>query len=224
MSRTATKGVAPAGPADANAIGAVLARAFEDDPVFGWAIPGTADRRARLHSVFAAFADAYLPYGETYVTGDGAGAALWAPAGVDPLGDERLDAFAARIGAILGDDAARLLEVGALLELHHPPQPFVHLQLMGVVPERQGHGLGSRLLSTVLRRCDATGTPAYLEATSPANRRLYRRYGFETVGEIALPRGPALWRMWREPLTVPEAALAPAHAARAPRRPRPARA
>lgn len=40
---------------------------------------------------------------------------------------------------------------------------------------------------------------AYLEATSPLNRRLYERHGFEVTGEIQLPNGPAMWPMWREP-------------------------
>jgi hypothetical protein len=42
-------------------------------------------------------------------------------------------------------------------------------------------------------------TPAYLEATSEINKRLYLRHGFETIGEIRLPSGPSMWPMWREP-------------------------
>ncbi|CAN5888297.1 hypothetical protein BH23ACT5_BH23ACT5_20520 [soil metagenome] len=72
---------------------------------------------------------------------------------------------------------------------------------MGVVPEQQGRGIGSRLLTTVLTGCDATGTPAYLAATSKDNRRLYQRHGFETTDEIRLPQGPPLWGMWRQPRT-----------------------
>jgi predicted GNAT family N-acyltransferase len=62
-----------------------------------------------------------------------------------------------------------------------------------------GDDLGSALLAATLNRCDAEAGPAYLEATSPRNRRLYARHGFEVVGEIALPGGPSLWPMWREP-------------------------
>jgi predicted GNAT family N-acyltransferase len=55
------------------------------------------------------------------------------------------------------------------------------------------------LLREVLQRCDRDRTPAYLEATSPENVRLYRRHGFEVTGEICLPDGPSLWPMWRAP-------------------------
>jgi hypothetical protein len=51
----------------------------------------------------------------------------------------------------------------------------------------------------VLELCDERGLPAYLEATSDRGTQLYRRHGFEVVDEIALPDGPSLWPMWREP-------------------------
>jgi hypothetical protein len=43
------------------------------------------------------------------------------------------------------------------------------------------------------------GVPAYLEATSEHNRRLYARHGFEVVGELSADGSPSLWLMWREP-------------------------
>lgn len=115
------------------------------------------------------------------------------------LGLEQLEMFGQRVTAALEHDAGRAFEIGAILEEHHPGAPCFHLQLMGVVPEQQGRGIGSRLLAAVLERCDATGTPAYLEATSAANRRLYERHGFEASHVIMLPDGPSLWPMWREP-------------------------
>jgi ribosomal protein S18 acetylase RimI-like enzyme len=41
--------------------------------------------------------------------------------------------------------------------------------------------------------------PAYLESSNPRNMSLYRRHGFEQVGELPLPDGPALYPMWRTP-------------------------
>lgn len=201
MAPTETVEIARAAPADVPTLGEALARAFQDDPVFRWVVPDAEDRRARLPSVFAAFAEVYLIHDEAYVAGDGVGAALWAPPGVEPIPGEEAEAFGERLGEILGEDAERGQEIQALLEEHHPEEPCWYLQFMGVVPEHQGRGIGGRLLKAVLRGCDESGTPAYLEATSRDNRRLYERHGFETVGEIAVPQGPSLWPMWREPLT-----------------------
>lgn len=199
MPGAATIDIAPAVSADLPTLSRALGRAFHDDPVFEWVVPDAASRRARLPSVFAAFAEIYLPHEETYLAGDGVGAALWAPAGSDPFDGEQGEAFGERMVAVLGEDADRAFELGELLGQHHPEQPCFHLQFMGVVPEHQGRGLGGRMLTTVLQRCDATGTPAYLEASTVDNRRLYQRHGFDTVGEITVPQGPTLWPMWREP-------------------------
>lgn len=187
---------------DAPALAGALSRAFQEDPVFRWVVPDGSRRRERLPSVFAAFVDLYLPYQATYLAGDGLGGALWAPAGSELPAEDEIDAFGDRLAASLGGDAERALELGAILEEHHPETPAFHLQFMGVVPGQQGRGIGSRLLATGLEVCDVGGVPAYLEATSPDNRRLYERHDFHTIAQIDLPQGPSLWAMWREPQQV----------------------
>lgn len=196
---TATIDIHRATTPDVAAINEALGRAFQDDPVFRWIVPDDRARRARLPSVFGAFADVYVPLGESYVVDEGAGAALWAPAGVEPFTEEQEEVFGERLAEVLGADAERAFELDGLLESHHPEEPCLYLQFVGVLPEHQGRGVGSRMLTTVLERADASGTPAYLEATNPDNRRLYERHGFETVGELTLPGGPQLWPMWRDP-------------------------
>jgi hypothetical protein len=51
----------------------------------------------------------------------------------------------------------------------------------------------------VLRRCDADRVPAYLEASSTDNARLYARLGFEARDEVEVLDGVVLRPMWREP-------------------------
>ena len=46
---------------------------------------------------------------------------------------------------------------------------------------------------------DEQGMPAYLEATTERNKRLYERYGFEVTGEIQYGSSPAMWPMYRKP-------------------------
>ena len=47
---------------------------------------------------------------------------------------------------------------------------------------------------------DAAGQPAYLEATTDANKRLYLRHGFVELDPLPLPdNGPVLYPMWRDP-------------------------
>ncbi len=184
---------------DARTASRVLARAFQDDPVFEWLLPDPDRRRELLPAVFMAFSELYVPYDESYIAGGGLGAALWVPPGGQPFSDEELDQLGEQLAMTLGDDADKGNELNAALEEHHPEEPAFYLPFIGVVPEQQGRGLGSRLLERVLVQCDDNGTPAFLDATSPENRRLYERQGFETMAQVDVAHGPTLWTMWREP-------------------------
>ena len=199
---TTSATVRPSAPADRDAIAAVLAGAFADDPVFEWVIPDPERRTAILPEVFTLFADAYQPIGASQVlvgSGSVVSAALWAAPGTQAVPEQDADAFAAAVERVCGPDSGRFFEAMKLLEERHPTEACYYLNLIGVDPALRGRGLGSTLLSATLERCDAGSSPAYLEATSPRNRRLYARHGFEVVGEVTLPEGPSLWRMWREP-------------------------
>lgn len=184
---------------DNDAVATVLAGAFADDPVFTWCIPDPARRSALLPGLFTLFAEAYAPLGAGRVIGNVSGAALWAPPGRQAVPDENADEFVTRIEQVAGTDTARVVDVVSLLDDHHPRTACYYLNLIGVAPAHRGRGLGSALLEETLRRCDQEHRPAYLEATSPHNRRLYARHGFEVVTEVVVPHGPPLWPMWREP-------------------------
>jgi ribosomal protein S18 acetylase RimI-like enzyme len=90
--------------------------------------------------------------------------------------------------------------VFALLEQtaeHHPETPCWYLPFIGIDPQHQGRGLGSRLLAEGLARCDRDRLPAYLEASSARNRALYERHGFVGTGELRAGDSPPLWPMLR---------------------------
>jgi GNAT superfamily N-acetyltransferase len=183
---------------DAPQMATALARAFYDDPVFRWFSPDDDRRREMLPSFFAVFVDAFMAHGEAEIAEDMAGAALWAPPGVEPLNVEPI--YLERLEEIVGPEAPRLFQITEIFEAHAPKEPYHHLQFLGVVPERQGEGIGARLMAPGLERRDREGAAAYLEATSDRNRALYERHGFRAQGAIPLPNGPTLWRMWRDPM------------------------
>ena len=56
------------------------------------------------------------------------------------------------------------------------------------------------LLRDRLRRLDAAGVPAYLEASEPRSRDFYLREGFrEHQPPFRLPDGTPLFPLWRDP-------------------------
>jgi len=179
----------------------VLAAAFFDDPIFGWIIPDTARRHEVIVPSFRLYVDAFARHDETHlasVDGEPHGAAMWSPPGVEPVHPDDEPVLMDRVVDLFGPDAERLGIVLELFEAAHPAEPAWFLQFVGVDPARQGGGIGSALLRDGLRRADAAGEAAYLEATSELNRALYERHGFRCIEEIRLPDGPTSYGMWRE--------------------------
>ena len=78
------------------------------------------------------------------------------------------------------------------------PGPGTGYAVMGAEPQWQGQGLGTALMRPVLERCNDKEIPAYPEATSPRNRALYQRHGFEATravfGRAQVADGMAEWR------------------------------
>ena len=188
----------PVTAADVRTVARALARAFEHDPVAAWFLPEQRDRLRRLERGFASIyvKRLALPHGEALTTTDTAGAALWIPP------DAKLPnlSLLPYIVAAWGRHTRRALKGMAFMDAHHPQDSHYYLPIIGVDPVRQGEGIGGALLRPVLERADAEGKPAYLEATTPGNRRLYERHGFAVSEIVELPDdGPPLALMWREP-------------------------
>lgn len=150
-------------------------------------------------TLFDSLAKSYLTKESCYFAGGGDAVAMWAPPGKweTPLGD-----IFTQLGPFLGAlrwRALHSLRTLTVVEAAHPKEPpHWYLGFLGTVPERQGQGLGARLLSDRLAEVDRAGLPAYLESSNPRNIPLYRRHGFEVVEELPLPWGcPPVYRMWR---------------------------
>jgi GNAT superfamily N-acetyltransferase len=188
--------------ADVPQLADALARAFHDDPGFSHVLPDPGDRTGRLRLFFETeLRGIGIPAGLAWTTDDVVGGAVWMPP----------DAWRVPVTATLRELRPVARAFGRRLplafwsrlrmEARHPKRPqHWYLAVMGVVPERQGRGLGGELLRPALESLDADGIPAYLESSSPRSRALYQRNGFEVNAEINLPAGgPPLWLMWRDP-------------------------
>jgi GNAT superfamily N-acetyltransferase len=171
-----------------------LAAAFFHDPAFAWVYPAAARRSEILPRWFEIVIGGILPYQEIMTTDAIVAGAIWIPPGAEV--DERVWTA---LGEVSEEYAPRLAQFVELLEERYPDDPHHYLFAIGTRQEWQGQGFGSALMRPVLEVCDRDAIPAYLEATSEHNKRLYLRNGFEVVGEIPLPDGPSLWPMWREP-------------------------
>jgi GNAT superfamily N-acetyltransferase len=186
---------------EAGRLAAVLARSFYDDPPISWVINDDRRRLALLERSFALYLrKLWLEQDETYTTAEVAGVCVWEAPGQWKVGILDRLRLLPSMARIYGRILPRVLSGLATLESNHPSEPHYYLPFVGVDPEWQGRGLGAALMRPVLDRCDSEGVPAYLEASSPRNRALYERHGFETTEEFTLGKdSPPVWRMWRAP-------------------------
>jgi ribosomal protein S18 acetylase RimI-like enzyme len=199
--REAQPSVRRAVAADRDVVVKALVRAFDDDPVANFLLRQDKARARAFETGFdVAFRRLTLPLEEVWMSSAGEGAALWTP----PKGWKNLRAWPNLFGLARAVGLARVPHVLAAVnrvQRPKPREPHWYLFALGVVPEAQGRGIGSALLRAVLARLDESGEPAYLEASTEDNARLYLRHGFRIVQEVKMAAdGPVVRLMWRDPL------------------------
>ena len=187
--RTATPDEMP------RAVAAIVA-AFITDPLARFALPDPHDYLRVLPSAIRWFAGESFERGTAYVSDDFCGAALWLPPGVHPNGAALEQVFRDEVKPERLDD---LLETFDLMERWHPEEPHWYLPMIGVEPYAQRRGLGGELMRHAVARCDDEGVLAYLESSNSRNISLYRRFGFEVIGEIRVGAAPLVTPMVRPP-------------------------
>ncbi len=191
--------------ADCEAVARDLSAAFSQDPLFDWFLRDDAKRdKARLAFFRMLLARIALPDGDVQRPITGGAASIWLSSddmGPTPFWQELL-VLPTIIGATGFGRLSRMSAMRAAMDANHPmDRPHAYLWFLGVSPQSQGMGIGSRLLAAGLGKVDALGLPAFLESSNVANVPLYRRHGFEVVKEYQpAPGAPSIWAMWREPV------------------------
>ena len=175
---------------------ASLTLAFSRDPVMRWGWPDPQQYLMYWPQIADAFGGRAFDHGTAHSLENCHAIALWLPPGVEPDAETTVELMRESMGDQTFVDINGVFEQ---MDKLHPTDEHWYLPLTGVDPVAQGSGLGSTLLRHALNTCDRDGLPAYLEATSPRNRNLYTRHGFDTVEIIQAGTSPPLWAMLREP-------------------------
>jgi GNAT superfamily N-acetyltransferase len=184
-----------AGPADVDAAAACIAEAFHPLALSAWLVADPGRRGHVLFEVLRIHLEFAVSSGWVWLADGGNGVAVWLPGGVGPP-----PGYDGRLAAAASIHGPRLRYLGEAFDGRRPRRGHLLLTFLAVAPARQGLGIGSALLAWEHRALDRGGTPAYLEASSVASRRLYLRHGYRDHGPaVDLPNGPRIWPMVREP-------------------------
>jgi ribosomal protein S18 acetylase RimI-like enzyme len=184
---------------------AALGRAFFDYPLMVYAAPSDRRRGPGVTLLYGAILFDAFRWGEVHVTPDVTGVCAWLPP------EKSVPTFwrQARSGMLklplrFGIRGFRILtaydEVARRLHHDFAPMPHYYLAVIGVEPERQGQGIGSRLMRPMLDRADQARLHCWLDTHREENVRLYQRHGFEIAQLTGVPGHPVpVWGMLRKP-------------------------
>lgn len=182
----------------ARAAGEALAASHAEYPAFRHVFPDPRRRARALRPFFTATVADAVPFESVYAAVEGShvlGVAAWLPPGAFPWSRWRkARATPAFLRVLAADPRAfpTFARLGANAERAHPEEPHWFLEVLGIRPEAQRQGWGTRLVQPALDRADAAGVPCALETSDPANVAFYERFGFVVFKEaLALvPGGP----------------------------------
>ncbi|MCC5670167.1 GNAT family N-acetyltransferase [Nostoc sp. CHAB 5784] len=179
--------------ADVVAVGVL---AFNADPASRWLYSEPRQYLTYFPQFISLLGGKAFEHNTAYYIDDYFGAALWLPPGIEPDAQPLIDLIQHSVAEQKQADMFAVLEQMAH---HHPTEPHWYLAILGVEPKQQGKGYGSALIQKILRECDRTQTPAYLESSNPSNVPFYERHGFEAIGTIQAGTSPTLFPMIRYP-------------------------
>ena len=183
-----------------------LSLAFMDDPLSIEVFSEESTRYNNLMTYFHFRINYGIKYGVVYATSEEfEGVAVWLPGKRAHISNWR---------GMLSGGMKLYSEIGRELmtkfnEINHYTTsfrnsiiqpPYYQLSPIGVIPEMQGKGFGSKLLKPMFERFDDKQIICFLETQTKENIPLYQKYGFKVLKEGEVPNTKLQhWGMKREP-------------------------
>ena len=183
----------------------MLAKAFQDDPLFAYFIPDASERKDKLPYFFQFRIRYSVLYGEAYaISPNLEEVATWLPSEKADMSLWRTmrSGLLSMIPKMGKDVLSRLRNFDKhYTSMYKRLTPFRHwvLDLVGVAPMFQGKGYAGTLLKAMLARIDQEHLPCYLTTENERNVSFYQHYGFKAVEECIIPGTKiSQWAMLRE--------------------------
>lgn len=193
-----TTTIRQASRSDIPALARSLAAAFYDDPVVGFVWPNADKRRRRAERLFKTQLEALWGRRLVYTDEQFSSVAVWAR-------PDEWEMPAVAVARVAMTSLRNRVSVSSLLaylrtDALHPEEPHWYLEFLGTVPEKQGKGLGGKVLAPVLEQADAEGVPVWTWSSNRRNLAFYHRQRFEVLDELPFAKGgPSIFPIRREP-------------------------
>ncbi len=184
-----------------NEFAGVLSRAFYSDPYYVFVMPNGNKRMAQLHWWMKILLRYTLIYGNIYFTDDHKSVAMWMGPDKPMIDDIKilslgLIMYPFKIGV---RNFIKLLDISGQWDKEHKKLNKRHYYLMviGVEPEYQQKGIGSRLMQVGLKKADNEKLECFLETVTYEDVRFYLKHNFEIVFNKGFGVNNQYWIMKR---------------------------
>ena len=167
----------------------VLGLAFQEDPIWKAILKDDPDKFSLVFGVPLKYS---LKYGVVLASSPNLeGIAAWLPSDYIKSSLFRLLISGALWSAMkLGNKIGKLIqEVSDIITKDREANmegTYLYLYVIGVAPDHQGTGIGSRLINSMLAHLPPE-IPIYLETETERNVRLYERLGFKVLKKVMIP-------------------------------------
>src|SRR5690554_4054767 len=81
-------------------------------------------------------------------------------------------------------NVAKILKRESTIKKNYPHDHITYLWFIGVDPEKQGRGIGSKMLAKIIEQNRRTGRDVFLETSTQKNLPWYQKHGFKIYNEI----------------------------------------
>lgn len=163
----------------------VLFRSFEHDSFLKMMLKS--NNLGKIKILFNYIVEEAFRIGEIYFNEDKSGVVLLTSSEKEQMSVNLIIRFiktAYRLGI---RSVYQILRVNNTLHSFYPKSiSYYHLAFIGVLPEKQGQGIGSQLLSFVIAKAEKRNLPIYLETAKMSNVEIYKKRGFEVYDSVTL--------------------------------------
>ncbi len=185
---------------------AVLADAFQDDPLWNKIFEGKSNIEQKFRACFESPVRYCYKFGEVYASSKKLeGIAALVPGNASNMTFWRM----IRSGAILSGMKMGMKVAKIMAPVFKPMQEdrneymkdksFIYLLVIGVTTGFQGQGFGGMILRALIDKSEKLKKPLYLETETKRNVDMYEKYGFKLIKKITLPIvNQPMWEMVRE--------------------------
>lgn len=163
----------------------ILVKAFDQNKSVNYVIKQDDNRNDRIRGLMEYSFDTCNAFGEVWVSENRNGCALVLFRDKQPTTFSSILLDLKLAFKVIGlSRLKKVLEREGRIKAFHPHTPFAYLWFVGVKPEAQNKGVGSKLLIELIERYDSQSRPIYLETSVDRNRPWYKKFGFEIYKTI----------------------------------------